>query len=57
MYKLDIAKAEKPEIKLPTSLDHRRSKEKKKKSTCASLTMLKLLTVGMTTNCGKFLKG
>ena len=26
MYKLDLEKAEEPEIKLPTSLDHRKSK-------------------------------
>ena len=39
------------------SLDHRKSKEiLGKKSTSASLTILKLLTVWITTNCGKFLK-
>ena len=27
IYKLDLEKAEEPEIKLPTSLDHRESKE------------------------------
>ena len=38
------------------SLDHGESKEvKKKKSTFASLTTLKSLTVWMTTNCGKCL--
>jgi len=31
-------------------------KKKKKKSTSASLTTLKLLTVWITKNCGKFLK-
>ena len=57
MYNLDLEKAEKPEIKLPTLLDHRKSKGiKKKKSTSASLTMLKPLTVWIKTNCGKFLK-
>ena len=54
MYKLNVEKAEKPEI---IWWDHRKSKRiKKKKSISASLTMLKLLTVWMTTNCGKFLK-
>ena len=38
-------------------LDHRKSKDIKKKIMSASLTVLKLLTVDMTTNCGKFLKG
>ena len=40
-------------------LDHRKRKgisEKKKKNTSASLTMLKPLTVWITTNCGKFFK-
>ena len=39
------------------SLDHRKSKRiKKKKSTSASLTMLKPLTVWITINCGKLFK-
>ena len=46
MYKLDLEKAEEPEIKLPT---HRwiieKAREFQKKSTSASLTMLKPLTV------------
>ena len=56
MYKIDLEKAEDPEIKLPTSvgqrlLDHRKSKIiPEKTSTSASLTMLKPLTVGMSTN-------
>ena len=39
-------------------LDYRKSKgiPEKKNSTSASLTMLKPLTVQITTNCGKFLK-
>ena len=38
-------------------LDHRESKEiPEKNSTSASLTMLKSLTVWITSNCGKFLK-
>jgi len=47
MCKLALEKAEKPEIKL----DHR-----ERMSTSASLTMLKALTMWITTNCGKFLK-
>ena len=57
MCKLDLEKAEEPEIKLPTSFDHWKSKEKSRKtSTSASLTTLKPLTAWITTNCGKFFK-
>ena len=56
MYKLDLEKAEKPEIKKPTST---RSKKKQenfwKTSTSASLTTQKPLTVWITTNCGNFI--
>ena len=48
MSKLDLEKAEEPEIKLPTyvgSSKKQESSRKKKKSTSASLTMLKPLTV------------
>ena len=57
MYKLDLEKAEEPEIKLPNTLDHRKAREfhLKKKSTSASLTMLKPFTVWIITNCGIFL--
>ena len=56
MFKLDLEKAEESEIKLPTSLDHRKSKRiPVKTSISASLTTLKPLTVWITTNCGKFL--
>ena len=50
-------KAEEPEIKLPTSTGSQRKQanSKKKKST-SSLTMLKPLTMWITTNCGKCLK-
>ena len=51
MYKLDLEKAEDSEIKCQHMLDHRKSKGIKKKSwTSASLTMLKILTVWITTN-------
>jgi len=57
MFKLDLEKAEKPEIKLPTSIgSHEKQENSRKTSTSASLTMLKPLTVWITTNCGKFLK-
>ena len=38
-------------------LDHRKTDNSRKASTSASLTTLKPLTVGITTNCGKFLYG
>ena len=51
MFKLDLEKAEEPDSKLPTSV---RSQKKRipEKTTTVSWTMLKLLTVGITT--GKF---
>ena len=56
MYKLDLEKAEEPEIKLPTSVGHRKSTVIKKKIYSASLTTLKPLTVWIITDYGKFLK-
>ena len=57
MFKLDLEKAEKPEIKLPTSIgSYKKQKNFFKKSTSALLTMPKPLTVWITTNCGKFFK-
>ena len=57
MFKLDLEKAEEPEIKLPTSVGSLRKQESSRKtSTSASLTTLKPLTVWITTNCGKFLE-
>jgi len=57
MFKLDLEKAEKPEIKLPTSIgSHEKQENSRKTSTSASLTMLKPLTVWIKKNCGKFLK-
>ena len=53
MFKLDLEKADKPEIKLPTSVGSLKKQEKsRKKSTSASLTMLKPLIVCITTNYG-----
>ena len=50
MLKLDLEKAEEPEIKLLTKESSRKT------STSASLTMPKPLTVWITINCGKFFK-
>ena len=57
MYKLNLAKTEEPEIKLPTSIGSQKKLEKSTNvPTSASLTVLKHFTVWITTNCGKFLK-
>ena len=57
MFKLDLEKAEEPEIKLPTSIGSSKEQESfSKTSTSVLLTMPKPLTVWITTNCGKFLK-
>ena len=51
MFKLDLEKAEQPEIKLPTSLGSLEKRESSSKAlTSALLIMLKLLTVWTTTN-------
>ena len=53
----DLEKAEEPEIKLKTSGGSQKKQENARKtSTSVSLTMLKPLTVWITTKCGKFLK-
>ena len=55
---LDVEKAEKPKIKLSTSVgSSQKQGNSKKKSTSASLIIPKTLTVWITTNCRKFLKG
>ena len=51
MFKLDLEKAEKPDIKLPTS---KKQESSRKTSISALLTMPKPLTVWITVNCGKF---
>ena len=57
MFKLDLEKAEEPEIKLPTSAgSSKRQESSRKTSTSALLTMPKPLTVWITINCGKFWK-
>ena len=57
MFKLDLEKAEEPEIKLPTSAGSLKKQESSRKtSISALLTRPKPLTVWITTNCEKFLK-
>ena len=56
--KLDLEKGEEPEIKLPRIIGSwRKQGNFRKISTSASLTMLKPLTVRITTNYRKFFKG
>ena len=56
-FKLDLEKAEEPDIKLPTSIGSSKKQENTRKtSTSTLLTMPKPLTVWITTNCGKFFK-
>ena len=57
LFKLVLEKAEEPEIKLPTSSGSKKKQESfRKTSISALLTMLRCLTVWITTNCGKFWK-
>ena len=57
MFKLDLEKAEEPDIKLPTSIGTwRKQQSSRKTSTSASLTTPKSLTAWITTNYGKFFK-
>ena len=57
MFKVNLEKAEEPEIKWSTSVGSlKNQKNSRKTSTSASLTMLNPLTVWITTNCGKFFK-
>ena len=57
MFKLDLEKAEKPEIELPTSFgSSKKQASSRKASTSALLTIQIPLTVWITTNCWKFLQ-
>ena len=57
MFKMDLEKAEEPEIKLPTSAGTLKKQETLRKiSTFALLTMPKPLNMWITTKCGKFTK-
>ena len=55
MYKLELEEAEETEIKLPTSTGSQK-KQGNSRKTSTSLTMLKPLTVWITTYWGKFFK-
>ena len=55
--KLNLEKAEEPEIKLPTFAESEKKQgNSRKASTSVSLSMQKPLTVWITTNCGNFLE-
>jgi len=55
MFKLDLGKAEEPEIKFSTSGESLKKQESSRKtSTSVFLIMPKPLTVWITTDCGKF---
>ena len=55
VYKLDLEKAEEPEIKLPISAGSWKKKESSRKASISVLlTMPKPLTVWITINCRKF---
>ena len=55
MFKMDLEKADEPDIKLPTSVGLSKKQESSRKtSTSALLTTPKPLTVWITTNCGTF---
>ena len=57
MFKLDLEKAEEPEIKWPTSIGIWKKQESSRQTSNSSLlTMPKPLTVWITTNYGKFFK-
>ena len=57
VFKLDLEKAEEPEIKLPTSVGSlKKQKSSSKTSISTLLNMPKPMTVCITTNCGKFFK-
>ena len=57
IFKLDLEKAEEPEIKLPTSVGSSKNQESSRKtSISAVLTMLKTFDCVDTTHCGKFWK-
>ena len=57
IFKLDLEKAEEPDIKFLTSVEKLKKQESvRKTSTSLLLTTPKPLTVWITTNCGKFLE-
>ena len=57
MFKLDLEKAEEPEIKLPTFVGLLKKQESSRKASFSALLIMpKPLTVWITTNCGKCLE-
>ena len=57
MFKLDLEKAEEPEVRFPTSIRSSKKRESSRKtSTTVWLTTTKPLIVWITTHCGKFFK-
>ena len=57
MFKLDLEKAEEPEIKLPASAGSLKEQESSRKTSISALLIMpKPSTVWITTNCGKFFK-
>ena len=57
MYKLNFKEAEEPEIMLPTFIGSWRKQGSSRNTfNSASLTLIKVLTVKITTNCGTLLK-
>jgi len=57
MFKLDLEKAEEPEIKLTISVGSSKKQESSRKTSAAALLIMrKALTLWIATNGGKFLK-
>ena len=56
MFKLDLEKAEEPEIKLPTSVESSKKQKFQKNIYFCFIDYAKALTVWITTNYGKFFK-
>ena len=56
MFKLDLEKAEEPEIKLPTSVGSSRKQESSRKTYFCFIDYAKAFDCVITTNCGKFFK-
>ena len=57
MFKLDLEKAEEPEIKLPKSAGSLKKQESSRKTSISALLIMpKSLTVWIITNSGKFLE-
>jgi len=56
MFKLDLKKAEEPEIKLPISVGSLKKEGSSKKIYFCFIDYAKAFTVWITTNCRKFFK-